>query len=66
MRMRYFCGRVLIAVDLIEGLFGSVYDELRRIISEEALTHIHNGLDWRSGGGLVDDRPLKAILSARF
>jgi len=55
--MRYFCGRVLIAVDLIEGLFGSIYDELRRIISEEALTHIHNGLDWRSGGGLVDDRP---------
>jgi hypothetical protein len=55
--MRYLCGRVLIAVDLIEGLFGSVYDELRRIISEEALTHINNGLDWRSGGGLVDDRP---------
>ena len=64
--MRYFCGRVLIAVDLIEGLFGSVYDELGRIISEEALTHIHNGLDWRGGGGLIDDRPLRVILLAKF
>ena len=50
-------GRVLITFDSVQGTFRSVNHELRRIVAEEALTHVDNGLDGRGCGGLVDDGP---------
>jgi hypothetical protein len=49
--------RILVAVDAIEGLLGGVEDEVRRVVTEEALAHVDDGLLGRCGGCLVDDGP---------
>jgi hypothetical protein len=37
---------ILVAVDAVEGLLGGVEDKVWRVVAEEALTHVDNGLDW--------------------
>ena len=49
--------RVLVALHAIQRLLGGIEDEGRRIISEEALSHVHDGLVRRCLGGLVDEGP---------
>lgn len=39
-------GRVLVAFDSIQGSFGSIRDELGRVVSKEALSHVDNWLLW--------------------
>ena len=50
-------GRVLVAFDAVEGLLGGVEDEVWRVVAEEALAHVDDGLPGRGGSGLVDDGP---------
>lgn len=51
-------GRVLVAVDPVEGLLGGVEDEVGRVVAKEALAHVDDGLLGRGGGGLIDDGPV--------
>jgi len=52
----YFGRRVLVAVYAIECAFGRINDKRRRVVAEEALTHVDHGF-LRGSCGLVDDRP---------
>src|SRR3569833_1352689 len=54
-----FGGTVLVADDAVERLLGGVQNELRRVVSIEALAHIHDGLLRRGGRSLVDDGPAR-------
>jgi hypothetical protein len=36
---------------------GSIEDELRRVVAKEALAHVHDRLDRRGLGSLIDNRP---------
>lgn len=54
-------GRVLIALDPVEGLFGRIQDEVWGVVAEEALAHVDDGLLGGGGGGLVDDGPGRRV-----
>ena len=41
----YLCGRVLVAFHFAQSIVGSVENEVRRVVAEESLAHVHNGLD---------------------
>jgi hypothetical protein len=41
----YLCRRVLVAFHFSKRIVSSVEDELRRVVAEEALAHVHDGLD---------------------
>ena len=51
-------GRVLVALDSIQGSFGSICNELGGVVSEEALSHVDNWLLWRRGSSLIHNRPV--------
>lgn len=50
-------GRVLVAFHPVERIFGCVEDELGRVVSEKALSHVDDGLFGRRRSRLVDDGP---------
>ena len=52
----YLCRRVLIAFDPIEGLLCSIENKGRRVVAEEALAHVDNGLI-RCRCGLINNGP---------
>ena len=41
----YLCWRVLVAFHLTQSIMSGIKYELRRVVAEEALAHIHNGLN---------------------
>jgi hypothetical protein len=51
----YLCRRVLVAFYFSQRIVSGIEDELRRVVAEEALAHVHNGLNRRSLRGFVDD-----------
>lgn len=51
----YLCWRVLIALDFAQSISRSIEDELRRIVTKEALSHVDHGLHIAALGCLVDD-----------
>lgn len=53
----YLRGRVLVALDLAQRLVSGIEDELRRVVAEETLAHVDDGLDGRGLSGLIDNRP---------
>lgn len=48
---------VLVAVNTIQGFLGRIKKERGRVVAEEALSHIHNGLLGRGCRSFVNDRP---------
>lgn len=53
----YLCWRILVAVHLVQRLLGGINHKCRRIVPEEALSHIDDRLDWRSSRSLIHDTP---------
>lgn len=54
----YLGRRVLIALHLVQRVLRGVEDELRRIISEEALPHVDNRLHGGGRGRFIDNGPV--------
>lgn len=55
-------GRVLVALDSIQGSFGSVCNELGGVVSEEALSHVDNWLLWRRSSSLIHNCPVQVSM----
>lgn len=53
----HLCRRVLVALDLSQRLSSSLKNKLGRVVAEEALAHVDDGLDGRGERGFVDDGP---------
>lgn len=53
----YLGRRVLVALHLAECLMSGIEDELRRVVTEETLAHVHDGLNRRCLSSFIDDRP---------
>lgn len=64
----YLCRRILVAFHLAERVVSSIKYELRRVVTEETLSHVHDRLDGRCLRGFVNDRPdtLSAILLTEY
>jgi hypothetical protein len=45
----------LVAFYFSKRIVSGIEDELRRVVAEEALAHVHDGLDRRCLRGFVDD-----------
>jgi hypothetical protein len=41
----YLCWGVLVAFHFAQSIVGSIEYELRRVVAEETLAHVHNGLN---------------------
>ncbi len=59
-------GRILVTFHPVQRLLGGVQDELGRVVSEEALSHVHDGLLRRGCRSLVDDGPFASSVSRRI
>lgn len=55
--LAHLCWGVLIALYFVERLLRCVDNKFRRVVAEETLTHVDDGLLGRCGGGLIDDGP---------
>jgi len=55
--MRYLGWRVLVAFHPVECTFCCIEHKLRRIVTEKALAHVHNGLHRGSGSCLIHYGP---------
>ena len=51
----YLCGRILVALDFVQCLLGSISHEFGGIVAEEALAHIDDRLHRRRSRSLVDN-----------
>ena len=47
----------MVALNAVEGLLGGIQDEVRWVVAKEPLTHVHDWLDGRGIGTLIDDCP---------
>jgi len=50
-------GRVLVALDPVKSLLGGIKNKVWRVVAEESLAHVDDGLLGRGGRSLVDDGP---------
>lgn len=50
----------MIAIDTVKRIFRSLDDEWRRVVTEEALPHVYDGLHRRGCGAFVDDSPVQS------